>query len=99
MGPNDLLPAVLDLFLVALDLLLVVLDLPMVTLDLPHFDLSAVSAAFAKFLVVLDLPGLSAPGAVDRPVLASVRFLVVLNLPSWFLISLTLSGNRGSKHM
>ena len=75
LGPNDLLLVVLDLLLVvldlllvALDLLLVVLDLPMVVLDLPHFAFSAVSAVFANFLVVLDLPGLSFPGTVDSPI-------------------------------
>ena len=74
-----------------LDLLLVVLDLPMVVLDLPDFVLSAVSAVFADFLVVLDLPGLSAQVAADRHVSASVQFLVVLDLPSWFLIYLAFS--------
>ena len=79
---------VLDLLLVVFDLLLVVLDLPIVVLDLPDFVLSAVSVAFPDFLVVLDVPGLLSHVATDRHVSGPGEFLVVLDLPSWFLIYL-----------
>ena len=70
-----------------LDLLLVVLDLPLVVLDLPDFGFFLHFRFFlANFLSVLDLPGLLAPSAVDRHLRVSVQFVVVLALPSWFLI-------------
>ena len=82
--PNDLLVVVLQRLLVIIDL---VLDFPMVVLDLPDFDFFLQFRQFAaNFLVVLDLPGLVAQDVVDRHASACVRFLVVLELPSWFLV-------------
>ena len=74
LGQNDLLLVVLDLLLVVLDLLLVVLDL-FSWLIYPWWFLSHLilfflqfRCSFFNFLVLLDPPGLSAPGVVDRHV-------------------------------